>query len=527
MLRQIKNLSKLQLCNLFGLNVLRFSKDKKAKRKKIALGLVCAMLVVILAAYIVGFSYAFILMGMSEILPAYLIAVSSLVIFFFGIFKAGSVIFQKKSYDILCSLPVSQSAIVISRFIRMYVENLLLTLAFMLPGLAVYVYFIQPKISFYVIAIVEILAVPLLPITAATFLGALVSAISSRMKHKNLVSALLSILLVLAVMLGSSQLTAVEGEVSMEMLANLSNIIVSLLGKIYPPAVIMGAAMVNGDFVPCLACVGAFLVIFAVMTAIVSVSFHAICRRLFSTSAKHDYHMETLKEKSVLATLYKKELKRYFASSIYVTNTIIGPILAVVFAATVYTMGIDTFKALPIPIDVAELIPFALSAIFCLMTTTCTSISMEGKEWWIVKSLPINTKTILNSKILLNLSLFAPFYIASEALLIIALKPALPDIIWLLIIPAVMILFSCVFGITANLRFPVFNWESETAVVKQSASAMLSMCGALLALISAVPVVVIKGVPTDLIKLAICVIFATATVLLYKNNNSFDLQKIG
>ena len=37
MIRQIKNLTKLQLQNMYGLNVFRFSKDKAEKRKKLAL----------------------------------------------------------------------------------------------------------------------------------------------------------------------------------------------------------------------------------------------------------------------------------------------------------------------------------------------------------------------------------------------------------------------------------------------------------------------------------------------------------
>ncbi len=527
MLRQIKNLSKIQLCNLYGFNVLRHTKDKKTKFKSIALGFVWLLLILMITAYIGGYSYMFILIGMSDILPAFLIALSSMIIFFFGIFKAGSVIFQKNSYDILCSLPVSQTAIVVSRFIRMYVEDLLLTLVLMLPGLAVYACFIPTSISFYAIAAIEILAIPLLPITAATFIGALVGAISSRMKHKNLVSTLLTIIVVLAMLIGTAQIPSVESEFTMEMLAELSNTVVSMLGSIYPPAVAMGAAMINGDFVTCLACMGVFLAIFVVMTAILSLSFHAICRGLFSTSAKHNYRMETLKKNSVLSTLYKKEFKRYFASSIYVTNTIIGPIMVTALSVAILVMGIDYINELGLPIDITGLLPFVLAAILCLSTTTCCSISMEGKEWWIVKSLPIKTKTILDSKILLNLSVFGPFYIVSEILLIIALKPSLLDALWLIAIPAIMLVFACVFGITVNLHFPVFNWENETAVVKQGISVLLGMCGSLLTLISAVPVVLIKDVSPDLIKLAICAVFLIITALLYKKNNSTDLQKLG
>ncbi len=121
-------------------------------------------------------------------------------------FKAGSVIFQKNFYEILCSLPVSQTAIVISRFLSMYVGNVLLAFAVMIPGMAVYAYFMQPGFSFYLLAIIGTLFIPLLPMTIATLFGALITAISSRMKHKSLVGAGLSVLLVLAILFASSQL---------------------------------------------------------------------------------------------------------------------------------------------------------------------------------------------------------------------------------------------------------------------------------------------------------------------------------
>ena len=127
MIRQIKYLSELQLKNLYGLNVFKHTKDKKVKQRTIGLGFAMLLVVLMMVAYIGMAAYGYIMIGMAEVLPAYLIMLSSLVILFFTVFKAGSVIFQRNAYDILCSLPVSQTAIVVSRFIRMYVENLLLT----------------------------------------------------------------------------------------------------------------------------------------------------------------------------------------------------------------------------------------------------------------------------------------------------------------------------------------------------------------------------------------------------------------
>ncbi len=64
------------------------------------------------------------------------------------------------------------------------------------------------------------------------------------------------------------------------------------------------------------------------------------------------------------------------------------------------------------------------------LTTSCTSISMEGKQFWVIKSLPIPTKALLDSKITLNLGLMLPFYLISLAAIAIAVKPGLLELLW-------------------------------------------------------------------------------------------------
>ena len=184
-------------------------------------------------------------------------------------------------------------------------------------------------------------------------------------------------------------------------------------------------------------------------------------------------------------------MKRYFASSVYVTNTIIGPIMGVLLAIGVLVSGVEKLKEyIPLQTDLAGLLPFVLSCVLCMMPTTCSSVSLEGKQWWIVKSLPVSTQMIFDSKVLMNLILIAPFYLVSEVLLVIALKPVFLDTIWLVVIPAIFCVFACEFGITINLKFPVFNWENEVTVVKQSASALIGgLGGPVIIILCAVPVV--------------------------------------
>lgn len=525
MLKQIKLLTKLELCNIYNLNVLRFSKNSRRKKKELSVMTLWLFLIVMLIFYVSNLSYGLLKLELGSLIPAYLITVASLLIFFFGIFKAGNIIFRKNGYDILCSLPINRTAIVVGRFLRLYVENLVIAFLIVMPGLFVYAWFLKPGAAFYVLGALSILILPLVPITASILIGAVIMGISSRMKHKSLTAAGLSVLFVLLFMYGSSRLSIMEETITPEMLRELSSVIMGTLEKVYPPAVWLGRAVIAGSFMPCFICTGAFLAVFAAAAAIVSIFFHSINQSLFTTSARHNYELKTLKKSSVLSSLCKREFRRYFSSSIYVTNTIIGPIMGCILSGALLFTGTDVItKSLPVPLDIRAFAPFVFSGIFCMMTTTATSISMEGKNWWILKSLPLSPKSVLNAKILMNLLLMLPFYLISEALLIPALKPeTFFDGVFLLLIPAVIILFSCVYGIAVNLHFPVLNWENEITIVKQSISAILGGMGGVF--LSALCAVIIFLIPQEyyaLCKALICIFILVATVLLHKRITAPD-----
>lgn len=303
-MRQIRTLVRLELSNVFSLNVLRHTKDPKAKRKAYLMAGIYGFLILLVFLYMGGMSYALVLLGAGAAVPAYLIAIASIFIFFFGTFTAGASLFSRNGYDILCSLPVSRAAIVASRFLRMYVENLALTLAVMVPGLGVYAVLQQPDIRFCLTSVMGILTVPLLPVSAAALIGVLVTGISSKMKHKSLVEAGLSILLVLGIFCLMPGLAGMESNITPEILTTLSGKVLEALGILYPPATWLGTAIVTGNITACLACTAVSAVGFLAVVALISLCFHAICRRLFSSSAKHNYRMQRLKRNSLLVSLW-------------------------------------------------------------------------------------------------------------------------------------------------------------------------------------------------------------------------------
>ncbi|MDE7310139.1 MAG: hypothetical protein K2N87_00695 [Eubacterium sp.] len=525
MMRQIKNLTRLELCNLYGLNGFRFTKDPGAKRKYLGLLVLWCLLFAAFACYIGGLSYGLVSLGLEEAVPAYLIMISSLLIVVFGMLKAGSMIFRREGYDVLCALPMPEGVIAASRLLRMYVENWLLAFAVLLPGIAVYAWNVQPGAGFYLTVFLDIWIIPLLPMSASVLIGALIAGISSRMRHKSMAASVLSVLAVLALLYGTSRFSAMEGSIDAEMLKNLSAAVMETLEKVYPPAVWLGRAAVSGSLAQGLWGAAVSVAVFAAVSAGVVLCFPSICQHLYGSYARHQYELGEQKAGSAAAALIRREFRRYFSSSVYVTNTIIGPVMGCILAGAFFATGPESVESLlPFSLNSNALLPYVLAGTFCMMPVTAVSISMEGKHWWIIKSLPLSVKQVLNAKIGMHLLLVLPFYVLSEALLLLAVKPAGWELLWLVLLPVVLAVFSSVYGITVNLHFPVLRWENEVSVVKQSASSMLGgLGGFLFAVICAVGAAAVGGAYANLYNGGACLVTALMTAWLCRKNNRFDV----
>lgn len=525
MLTQIRIMSRLELSNLFGWNVLRFSRDRRQKRKAAAMMLLWFLLVLYMAFYMGALSYGLVRLDCGSAVPAYLVVLSGLLIISFGLLKAGGLIFRREGYEILCSLPLTRTAVVTGRLCRMYVEDLAFTLVVMVPGLAVYAWLLRPGPGFYLTAMAAVWTVPLIPMAGAILIGGVIAGIASGMRRKGLVTAGLSVLMVVAILVGTSRLSALEGNPDPEMLQRMAESVTAVLGRIYPPAVWLGRALTEESLLWGLGWAGMSLAVFAGVAAGVCVCFDGICRRLNRDSARHDYRMGRLKTDSMMLALCKREFRRYFASGIYVTNTIIGPVLGCVFSGVLLAGGKDVLeKIFPPGMKEELLIPFILGLMFSMMMPTSVSISMEGKNWWILKSLPLSAKNILDGKMGMSLGLVFPFYLASELMLWAALKPSPGELIWLVLIPAALPVFTCVFGITVNLHFPVLDWDSEVCVVKQSLSALIGgMSGLVLALAGIAGALLIPGTYSGLFRSGFCGALLLGAALLYWRNARYDI----
>ena len=528
MWKQIGLLTGIQLRNLWGWNQIKYGKDKKKKNRLVLLAVTYAFLGVMLAFYTGLLGYGCVAMGMADIIPAYMLAVVSLLILFFSVYKAGSILFDTRTYEMMIALPVKPVSIVVSRFLTMYVENLVMGMVVLLPAAGVYAYYIRPDALFYITIALGAFLMPLLPMTIATAVGALVTAVSSRMKHKNMVSILLLMGLTIGILLLSMGTSYGQITVSEELLQNMAALMAQQVYGMYPPARLFTSGVVEGNIPAFLAFAGISLGTFLILAALIQWKFVAICTALNARVAKKNYKMQELAQNSPLKALYLRELKRYFSSVIYVCNTLIGYLLMVIAAAAFFVVGVEKMEqAMGMPGSLIRILPIVLAFMCSLSSTTTSSISMEGRQWWLVRSLPVSTGQVFGSKMLVNLTMAFPCYMISVILLLLSLGGLSADSLWVVVVPLVYILFGTVAGITINCKMPIFEWEAESAVVKQSGAMFTAM--AVDFVIVLVPMAVLFALPSVSVHLVMggtSAVLLGVTAVLYRKNSKIDLKTI-
>lgn len=528
MWKQIQLLAKLKLCNIGGLNQIRYNKDPKEKNKLIMMACVYVFIGIMIIGYSAGLAYSFIMLGIPDMVPPYMMTIISLIILFLSIYKTGSLIFEMRTYEMLISLPLSPAAIIVSRVCTMYLQNILFSAAILIPSAAVCGVFTRPAGIYYIGIAAGIFLIPLLPMAIAIAAGAAITAVSSRMKHKNLTTIVLSMVLTLG-FLAVSMTAASKGDMfTNDLLRSLASIIEKKLYGIYPPARLFAQGVTQGSLISYILFILLSVIPFLILFYIIQKNFVSICMALNSKTAKKDYELKSLKAESAFYAVYIKDLSCYFSSSLYVMNTLIGYLMMILAAAGILITGIDKIdQMIGIPGLVMKLLPFIFAITCSMMPTTTSSISIEGKNWWLMQSLPISSRQLFNSKILVNLTIALPCYAVTQ-LLMLGVSP-LPSAerLAVLFIPLAYIVMSSVLGITVNRKMPLFHWDNDAAVVKSSGAVAVTLLLSFASVILPGLMLLIPHLSYYIITAVTVAAAAAVTFFCYRSNLKVNTADIG
>lgn len=234
-------------------------------------------------------------------------------------------------------------------------------------------------------------------------LGWVVARISQKLKHKSLITVLVSL-----VIIGTYYF------VYFKSLGMIQNLLVNaavygerIKGAAYP--VYLFGSVGVGD-------VRASIIVFVAVTALFGLMWVLLSRSFLQITTstgrvtRRGYREMRSRQRSIDTALLSREFSRFTASPNYMFNCGFGTFLMPFFALVVLWKGGALFDMLDAMFvettgSVLLLICVVLCGLASMNFTTAPSVSLEGKSLWLLQSLPVEPWRIFQAKIRMQLLL--------------------------------------------------------------------------------------------------------------------------
>ena len=458
---------------LFKTN-LKVAFDFRGKKKQ-AVALLPVLLLILLGGMFLSvvYSYIFIMSAIETNTPIigvlYTMAgFASILALTTTVPKVKTTLFGGNDYDMLAAMPIPKKEILFVKFFSLYLVEFFYTVIILLPA-GVMCFIFEQNVTYLINMALMLFLVPVFPLLLACLVGTFISVIADRFRFGNIITVLFYIAFLVIVM-SSSMMTSSGETADMSPLFNLFK-------WFNPTNIILDLNIPVLNYV--LYVTGNLVLLFVVIVLLTF--FYDYIHDLLSTVRvfKKKTNNNELELKAITPTksLLKIEFKKYFSSKGYLMNTLAGAVLSIVMVGFLAF----TFMSETDPDSLAilkSILPYlSLLILWCvgMSTPAASSISMEGKNFWIVKSLPIDYKKYLQSKILLSEIVLAPFALISSIVLVVCSKFTIEGFVLIIFLPQLYLLSMNYISLTMNTRFYRLDWSNEMEVVKQSKCVLFVM----------------------------------------------------
>ncbi len=456
-------------------NIYKHTGDKKKRRKIIGSFIGALVIYLMLMGYSIAMCIGYGKLGMIGETPVMCALIISILAFVFTLLKTNGYLFNFREYDMLMSLPFETKTVAACKFLYMYVKSLPWYLSISLAMMIGYGYFAKPAVMVYPVWIILSFVLPVIPMLISAFLGFLIAKVSSGFKKSNLIHTVFTFIFVIFCFSLRFIIESLFRDDKVAATLEKTSDVTGNMAKFYLPAGWFADAVTKNIWSGLLL-IGVSAVLFAGVFQIVGNSYRNINSALKSHAAAKNYKMTSQKQRSVVNAIAFKEFKRLTGSTSYMVNCAMGEVLAVLMGIITLIFGFDKIVSIVTqnaPFDHALLqpaIPFIIYFFIGMMATTACSPSLEGKNFWIIQSLPIKMKTLYQGKMLFNMYLTVPcMAFATLCLCISAKVPAVTSLLYL-ILGFSLCAFSTAWGCVCGIRHMRLDWENEIEVVKQGSA---------------------------------------------------------
>lgn len=492
------SLLRLQVNARYGLSnaLYNIKNDKKALWKSIGMGLI----ILIALAEVIGI-YTFmmfqlyksaLIINTPQVVLTMAAVVSGIIVLIFGIFYILSTVFLAKDTELLASLPISQGNIFLSKFILVLLGEYPFAFFLMMPPVIIYGIGQKMGAIYYILAVICTLFIPLVPLVVSALLSLILMNIVSRSRHRDMITIIGSIILLVGIVLGQNYFLSRVPENQQEFLTGLlqsSNAIIEFMGRAFPPAIWITKTL-SGTVPEALINLVYLILISAAAFGLVYLLASFIYQRgataQFETGISTGKTKLSYKSSSQILTIFKIEWLTLLRTPIYALNS-----LVMVFMAPLMMMlpmfGGDLANDPDIQfvyqlIENSELtsalvlIVAGLITLFALINPAVSStFSREGKNYWILKNIPVKPEVQVYGKLLAGYSISFIAAILSASMAMLSFKISMVSTIMIVVLSTAALIPISAVGIYIDLIRPKLVWNNPQEAIKQNLNVVIAM----------------------------------------------------
>lgn len=390
-----------------------------------------------------------------------------------SLFLAKSQLYEARDNDQLLCLPLPPAAILASRMLTLYLYTLAWSTLALVPALLAWLGAgggASPALA------VLFLLMPAPALALACALGWVLALITGRMRNKSLVTVTCS----LVFLAGYFYLNMKAGNWVVALAADASRLAGRFDGV--APLAWFGQAAMGDAGALGLTALTLLLPLAAVYALLNATFMHmATTRRAPAHRRYRARATRATRAMGVGSALVRRELTHFAASAVWLLNGGLG--LLMLAAGTVYLCWqagavrpvLAQLDAAGAPLPLAAM----LAGVVGLMLSTCMiaapSLSLEGRQLYILQSLPIAPARILFAKLYAQCIVCTPFVVLCVPAAGLALGLDAGRLALTLVVSLLLNLWMAIVGVVFGLLMPNFDWRTEAQPVKRGAAVTLSM----------------------------------------------------
>lgn len=498
------SLTKVILISSFGISAVRAraARDRLVYLKMLGIGAaVAAGFGPLIALYVKLLNQGFDLLapiGQAGAILTLGIVLVSAMIFFFGIFYIINTFYFAEDAESLLPLPLRAWQVLGARFTVVLCYEYLTELPFLLPPILVFGIKSGAPPLYWLYAVIGFLALPLVPLTLASLLSIVVMRFTSLGRRRDLlkvIGGIFAMVLAVGVQMFFSQSgpNAADPQFIQELFTKPDSL-TNLLSRIFPSAKYLVLGLVYSGqaagLLNLLVFIGLSLLSVVLVwwvgdklyyAGLIGSSEVASKRKALTESA----FQRLVKPSPPLIAYLMKEIRLVLRTPAYFMNCILINLLMPLFLVLPFflqgrrqagTMPWEGLTAFP-RFEVILIAIVSAISVFVVMSNaiTATSLSREGKQFFVSKYLPLPYHRQIQAKLLSGL-IFGGIGIGlmvATVVYLLDIRPALAGTCFILALAAIAPILEI--GLLIDIHRPKLDWDNEQKAVKQNLNTILTM----------------------------------------------------